>query len=126
MSTCTCIIPFYNEEKRILSVLWELLKIKEFDEIILVNDWSYDNWGNIVKKYIKNIKHVKIVEYPKNHGKSYAAKKWLSLVKTDYVFFFDADLQWVIPYVTSVIKERRSWICNKIFIQSPWNRYLNS
>lgn len=95
MSTCTCIIPFYNEEKRILSVLWELLKIKEFDEIILVNDWSYDNWGNIVKKYIKNIKHVKIVEYPKNHGKSYAAKKWLSLVKTDYVFFFDADLQWV-------------------------------
>jgi hypothetical protein len=38
MSSCSCIIPFYNEENRIISVLRELLKVEEFDEFILVND----------------------------------------------------------------------------------------
>lgn len=95
MKNCTCLIPFYNEENRILPVLSELLKINEFDEIILVNDWSTDNWWNIVKNYIKNFKHAKLIEYPRNYWKSYAVKQWLSHVKTDYVFFFDADLQWV-------------------------------
>lgn len=95
MNDCTCIIPFYNEKNRILYVLSELLKVKEFYEIILVNDGSTDCWWNIVKNFIKKFKHIKLVEYPKNHWKSYAVKKWLSQVKTKYVFFFDADLQWV-------------------------------
>ena len=52
MSSCSCIIPFYNEGDRILWVLSELLKVEEFDEFILVNDWSTDKWGDIVKDYI--------------------------------------------------------------------------
>ena len=54
MKNCTCVIPFYNEENRILPVLSELLKINEFNEIILVDDGSTDNWWSIVKNYIKN------------------------------------------------------------------------
>ena len=95
MSTCTCIIPFYNEEDRIISVLSELSKIKEFDEIILVNDWSTDSWSKLVKDFMKNLKHIKLIEYQPNHWRSYAVKQWLLHVKTQYVFFFDADLQWV-------------------------------
>lgn len=122
MGTCTCIIPFYNEETRILSVLSELLKVKEFDEIILVNDGSADNWWNIVKNYIEDLKHVKLIEYPHNHWKSYAVKQWLSQVKTEYVFFFDADLQWVKKdEVEFVIKSLYShpeidvWILRRIY-----------
>ena len=62
METCTCIILFYNEENRIISVLSELLKIKEFDAIILVNDGSTDNWWNIVKNYIKDFKKAQLIE----------------------------------------------------------------
>lgn len=122
MGTCTCIIPFYNEETRILSVLSELLRVKEFDEIILVNDGSADNWWNIVKNYIEDLKHVKLIEYPHNHWKSYAVKQWLSQVKTEYVFFFDADLQWVKKdEVEFVIKSLYShpeidvWILRRIY-----------
>ena len=122
MSSCSCIIPFYNEESRILSVLSELLKIKEFDEVILVNDGSSDNWWNIVKDYIKNYKHVKLIEYQKNHWKSYAVKQWLSQVKSDYVFFFDADLQWVkkdeVEYVIKSLyshPEIDIWILRRIY-----------
>jgi len=95
MSTCTCIIPFYNEEDRIISVLSELSKIKEFDEIILVNDWSTDNGSKLVKDFIKDLQHIKLIEYQPNHWKSHAVKQWLLQAKSDYVFFFDADLKWV-------------------------------
>lgn len=122
MSSCSCIIPFYNEESRILLVLSELLKIREFDEIILVNDGSSDNWWNIVKDYIKNYKHVKLIEYQKNHWKSYAVKQWLSQVKSDYVFFFDADLQWVkkeeVEFVIKSLYSRPEldiWILRRIY-----------
>jgi glycosyltransferase involved in cell wall biosynthesis len=122
MPSCTCVIPFFNEENRILSVLRELLKVEEFDEFILVNDWSTDNWGSLVKDFIKDLKRVKLVEYPQNHWKSYAVKIWLSKVKSDYVFFFDADLQWVKKdEVWRVIKslykypEIDTWILRRIY-----------
>ncbi len=122
MPSCSCIIPFYNEGNRILWVLTELLKVEEFDEFILVNDGSSDNWSEIVKKYIENIKKVKLVEYAENHWKSYAVKTWLSKVKSDYVFFFDADLQGVKKdEVERVIKslykhpEVDTWILRRIY-----------
>ena len=120
--TCACVIPFYNEENRIISVLSELLKIEEFDTIILVNDGSTDNWWNLVKKYIKPFKKVQLIEYSHNHWKSYAVKQWLSQVHSDYVFFFDADLQWVKKEeVEFVIKSLYShpeidvWILRRIY-----------
>jgi glycosyltransferase involved in cell wall biosynthesis len=122
MSSCSCIIPFYNEENRIISVLRELLKVEEFDEFILVNDWSTDNGGEIVKNFIKGIKKTKYIAYDQNHWKSYAVKQWLDRVKSNYVFFFDADLQWVKrEEVQKVIKslyehpEVDVWILRRIY-----------
>jgi|GEM_PF-5575172 len=37
-NSCTCIIPFYNEQEGVIDVVKKLIKIKEFDEIILVDD----------------------------------------------------------------------------------------
>ena len=124
MSSCSCIIPFYNEGERILSVLSELSKVKEFDEIILVNDGSTDNWWNVVKDYIKNFSHIKLIEYPRNHWKSYAVKQWLSQVKSDYVFFFDADLQWVKKMRLSMLSNR--YIHIQKLISESWEESTQS
>ena len=122
MSSCSCISPFYNVENRIISVLSELMKVEEFDEFILVNDWSTDKSGDVVKDYIKWLKKIKYIHYEKNHWKSYAVKQWLDKVKTNYVFFFDADLQWVKQEeVQKVIKslyehpEIDVWILRRIY-----------
>jgi len=94
IETCTCIIPFYNEEKRVLSVLKKLIKIPLFDKFILVNDWSIDNSENVVKNFIKenSLKNISLISYKENKWKSNAVFEWLKQVDTEFVFLFDADL----------------------------------
>ena len=93
-STCTCIIPLYNEEAWILRVLEKISSVSFFDRIVLVDDGSVDGSVGLIQKFIDQHTNlpISLVSYPDNHGKSYAVKQWLDLVDTDYVFMFDADL----------------------------------
>lgn len=92
--TCTCIVPFYNEEKRILGVLEKLIQIPLFDKIVVVNDWSTDGGKDVVEKFIQEHAslHISLVSYSTNQGKSHAVHEWLKTVTTEYIFLFDADL----------------------------------
>lgn len=92
--TCTCIVPFYNEEQRICWVLEKLIQIPLFDTIITVDDGSSDNSKNIVKKFIEEhpSSTISLISYNKNQWKSKAVYEWLKNVTTEYVFLFDADL----------------------------------
>lgn len=86
----TCLIPFYNENKRILRVLEVVSKIKEFDQIICIDDGSEDNSSNLIKqKYPK----IKLIKLKKNKGKAEAIKQGLKHLKTKYTFLIDADLR---------------------------------
>jgi glycosyltransferase involved in cell wall biosynthesis len=44
----------------------KITKIKEFEEIFLVNDGSLDNSLSIAKKYEKNFTKIKVISYKKN------------------------------------------------------------
>ena len=91
---CTCIVPFFNEEKWIERTLNKLIQIPFFDSIITVDDGSSDLSKTLVQQFIKkhSEKHIILVSYPDNKGKSHAVAEGLKKVKTDYVFLFDADL----------------------------------
>jgi glycosyltransferase involved in cell wall biosynthesis len=41
-ATIACLIPFFNEQHRILTVLSEAVKIKGIDQILLIDDGSTD------------------------------------------------------------------------------------
>jgi len=90
--TCSCIVPFYNEEKRILGVLSSLLESKYIDEIIVVNDGSTDQGKIVVVDFIQNKKKISFVDSKVNKGKSHAVSLWLKQAKGEYVFLCDADL----------------------------------
>jgi len=92
--SCTCIVPFYNEEQRIWWVLKKLTQIPFFDSIITVDDWSNDNSKAVVKNFIKesDSSKISIISYSDNKWKSHAVYQWLKNVSTEYVFLFDADL----------------------------------
>jgi glycosyltransferase involved in cell wall biosynthesis len=94
-TSCTCIIPFYNEEERVITVIQKIANVKQFDKIILVNDGSQDNSLQLVKTFVAQHKdkHIHIVSYTKNKGKTNAIKEGLKQVKTEYICMFDSDLK---------------------------------
>lgn len=94
-NSCTCIIPFYNEQEGVIEVVKKLSTIRQFDELILVNDGSQDKSLELVEKFVKNHKknNIRIVSYKKNKGKAHAIHQGLKKVKTEYVCMFDSDLK---------------------------------
>jgi glycosyltransferase involved in cell wall biosynthesis len=86
----TCLIPFYNEGNRVLSVLKKVSKLEDQTEIICIDDGSSDKSSLKVKKLYPR---VKLIRLSINQGKSGAVKAGLKFVKTPNVFLIDADLQ---------------------------------
>lgn len=87
--TCTAIVPFYNERKRIGRVLDQLINVKNLQQIICVDDGSTDNTSQLIKK---NYPTIVTIRLNKNCGKTNAVAQGLKKVKTEYVFLCDADL----------------------------------
>ena len=86
----TAVMPVFNEEKTLLSVLNVINNTEVINEIIVVDDASSDN----SRKKINSIKSNKItiISLKKNLGKSDAVKVAVQSTKTDILLFCDADL----------------------------------
>lgn len=81
------IIPAHNEEEHIKTVIDAAKKIKEIDEIIVVDDGSDDNTASVAKKT-----GAKTVILDENRGKGGAIKAGLENAGGDVLIILDADL----------------------------------
>ena len=91
------IVPVYNEEKTIASVLKSLssLRLPQTTlEIIVVDDGSSDNTMSEIESVKKKIKDVTFLRHPQNLGKGAAIKTGIRFAKGDYVLIQDADLEY--------------------------------
>ncbi len=93
------IIPAYNEEKTIETVL-ERIQLLELPfsiskEIIVVNDCSKDDTKNRIDSFLKSQKsdHFKVYHQDVNRGKGAAIHKGIEMATGDYVVIQDADLE---------------------------------
>lgn len=85
------IIPAYNAEKTINRCLSSILHTKRDDiEVLIINDGSIDNTGEICKNISKKDSRVKYYEKP-NGGVSSARNKGLELASGEFVCFVDSD-----------------------------------
>lgn len=90
LMTITCLIPFFNERDRILKVLDGVVKMKDIDQILLVDDGSTDGTAKQVKEYYPNLT---IIHNKKNLGKTETIAVGLKDAKGKYILLLDADLQ---------------------------------
>jgi len=91
------ILPAYNEEANIWSVLNDALSylktLKDPWEIIVVDDGSKDDTGKIVSDFIKHHRRIRMITHPQNIGYGRSLNDGFSAGIYPYVFFTDADRQ---------------------------------
>lgn len=103
LSEVTVIIPFRNEEKRIVNLLKSITKSTEKPkDILFVNDHSEDDGENTIKQLLKNIPH-QIIQLNKGEsGKKAAIKKGIENTKSEYILTIDADVSFGEMYFKNI------------------------
>ncbi|MDD2200866.1 MAG: glycosyltransferase family 2 protein [Firmicutes bacterium] len=81
------IVPAYNEEPRIASVLDVVRASPLVDEIIVVDDGSDDDTSEVAR-----VHGAKVIRLGENTGKGGAVAKGLEATLGDVILFLDADL----------------------------------
>lgn len=89
MQKIDCVIPFYNEDTRVVSVVSKILKSTRIGRVICVDDGSDDNVGKHIWPRDTRIIHIR---HPQNLGKTQAVRTGLIQVRSAYVCLIDADI----------------------------------
>ena len=100
MRTLSIIIPVYNEERTILSILTRLKEIELIDstkkEIVIVNDYSTDRSEELIQSYMQANPDFAInyFKHDKNMGKGAALRNGIKRASGDFIVIQDADLEY--------------------------------
>jgi glycosyltransferase involved in cell wall biosynthesis len=100
-SKISLVIPAFNEERSILSILEKVVEVKFprniKKEIVIVNDCSTDETRTLLESYIRKNKRYaefKLLDNPTNLGKSQTIKHGILHTTGDLVVIQDADLEY--------------------------------
>jgi dolichyl-phosphate beta-glucosyltransferase len=103
------VIPAYNEGKRIkkgLITVKEYLSEKPYDtELIVVNDGSEDDTGEIAGACLDGCRNQRVINYSQNRGKGYAVNMGVLSAKGKFIVFMDADMSTPIDELGRVLNE---------------------
>lgn len=100
MERITIIIPAYNEEGAIASVLDAVRALPMEADIIVIDDASTDRTGEIAREY-----GVLVIRHPLNRGYGRSVKDALMETKTDIVIVTDADGTYPIEMIPLLLEK---------------------
>ena len=105
------ISAFYNEEQNLRKFITnfdntrsKLIKKGYSIKLVLVNDGSDDNSEEIVQKFIKKKKYIKLINLKKNYGQQLAIFFALKSEKADFYGALDSDCQQDPKYFIKMIE----------------------
>tara|TARA_B100000427_G_scaffold328548_1_gene341934 strand:- start:421 stop:1125 length:705 start_codon:yes stop_codon:yes gene_type:complete len=104
----TIVIPIFNEKKNIIKLLKNIvLKVKKSNfEIIVVDDSSNDGSQQVIKKFIKKKKYIKLIcrkKFPRDLSMSCIEGFYKS--RNNYILVMDGDGQHDPKYIKAMIKK---------------------
>jgi glycosyltransferase involved in cell wall biosynthesis len=97
------VVPVYNEEDTLATIVDKLLTLPQLLEIVIVDDCSTDKTSEILLRLCEKHKEIRAVRHEKNSGKTEALKTGFRLTQGDVVIVQDADLEYAPEEIPSVI-----------------------
>ncbi|HPD65785.1 MAG TPA: glycosyltransferase family 2 protein [Bacteroidia bacterium] len=100
MPVLSIVIPAFNEEKTIISILEKVRNCRLPDgiekEIIVIDDCSKDATASLVREYREKYPELtmKLIVHAENRGKGAAIRNGIRLAEGDYLIIQDADLEY--------------------------------
>jgi glycosyltransferase involved in cell wall biosynthesis len=93
-SRLTIIIPTFNEEKTIESVLGRVFEcLPNVHEVLVVDDASRDGTAALCRKFADREPRVRLLSHAINQGKTAALRTAFSHMQGDIVVVQDADME---------------------------------
>jgi glycosyltransferase involved in cell wall biosynthesis len=122
--TLSVIIPAYNEERFIGTLLEKVLAVDlgRFNivkEVIVVDDHSTDTTAEIVRKY----PGVRLKTLPQNKGKGGAVQAGIAMATGDYLIIQDADLEYdpndYVPMLETLLRGEADAVYGSRYLKHP-------
>ncbi len=88
------VIPVYNEEKTIHSIVQEVLKQECVQELIIVDDCSRDGTWPVLEKLAGEEPRIRLSRHFNNRGKGAALRTAFRMVSAPVAVIQDADLEY--------------------------------
>ena len=104
---CAClsvVIPAYNEEATLATIINRLIVIPHLLEAIIVDDCSADRTAEVGRELAEQYPQVRYTRHDKNKGKTEALKTAFALTKGNIVIVQDADLEYDPAEIGAVIQ----------------------
>ncbi len=132
------VVPVYNEAKRVRAAVETLrnyfLSQGAAATIILVDDGSNDQTGEIIRECARDTSNVVALHLPKNCGKGCAVRTGMMQAKGDIALFVDADLSSPIDELPKLVQElangadiaigSRAMPESRLEKRQPWRRIV--
>jgi glycosyltransferase involved in cell wall biosynthesis len=107
MASISLVLPAYNEAENIEPMVAEATPALEANaedyEIIVVDDGSVDDTAGATRRAIEQNPHVRLVEHEVNKGFGAAVFTGFTSAKMDWIFYTDADRQFVLSELESFV-----------------------
>ncbi len=127
------LMPVYNEQKTIQSMIERVLAVPVEKELIIVDDFSTDGTRDLLKRF-ENRPDIRLFYHDKNMGKGSAIRTAVPEVRGDLVIIQDADMEYspeeypklIEPFlrgVADVVYGSRFYGCHRVFM--VWHFFAN-
>lgn len=98
------VVPAYNEAGTLRAIVRRLLDVPYLLEIVIVDDCSTDDTGEIADSIAAGSDIVRVIHHSRNQGKTAALRSGFAATKGDIVIVQDADLEYDPAEIPDVIK----------------------
>jgi glycosyltransferase involved in cell wall biosynthesis len=97
------VIPAYNEEATLESIVRKVLNVPNLLEVVIVNDCSSDATGKVADELARLYSKIKVLHHKTNQGKTEALKTGFASTRGGIVIVQDADLEYDPSDISEVI-----------------------